>query len=67
MTFVIFQGKSEFIGRALARPSIKLKEDGYVRPHLEWYDLFRGPDNAGELLAAFELLQVSLSVNWCLY
>ncbi|KAF2368428.1 C2 domain [Trinorchestia longiramus] len=50
-------GKSEFIGRTLARPSIKLKEDGYVKPHLEWYDLHRGNDSAGELLAAFELLQ----------
>ncbi|MPC26740.1 Fer-1-like protein 6 [Portunus trituberculatus] len=50
-------GKSEFIGRALARPHIKLREDPYERPHLEWHDLFRGTDHAGELLATFELLQ----------
>ena len=52
------QGKSEFIGRALARPHIKLRDDPYGRPHLEWHDLFRGTDHAGELLATFELLQV---------
>ncbi|XP_050710389.1 otoferlin-like isoform X3 [Eriocheir sinensis] len=50
-------GKSEFIGRALARPHIKLRDDPYQRPHLEWHDLFRGTDHAGELLATFELLQ----------
>ncbi|KAG0710969.1 Otoferlin [Chionoecetes opilio] len=51
-------GKSEFIGRALARPHTKLRDDPYQRPHLEWHDLFRGTDHAGELLATFELLQV---------
>ncbi|XP_064096144.1 otoferlin-like isoform X4 [Macrobrachium nipponense] len=50
-------GKSEFIGRALARPHIKLREKPYERPHLEWHDLYRGTDHAGELLATFELLQ----------
>ncbi|XP_042243483.1 otoferlin-like isoform X3 [Homarus americanus] len=50
-------GKSEFIGRTLARPHVKLREELYERPHLEWHDLFRGTDHAGELLATFELLQ----------
>lgn len=27
-------------------------------PRLEWWDIYRGPDKAGELLAAFEILQV---------
>ncbi|CAG5134874.1 unnamed protein product [Candidula unifasciata] len=26
-------------------------------PRLEWWEIYRGPDRAGELLAAFELLQ----------
>lgn len=56
--FCYHQGKSEFIGRALARPHIKLREEVYQRPHLEWHDLYRGTDHAGELLATFELLQV---------
>jgi len=41
---------------------VKLLEDDYVRPDfppsLEWYDVHRGMEHAGELLATFELLQV---------
>lgn len=58
---ICLKGKSEFIGRALARPQIRLKENPYHLPSLEWYSLYRGLDHAGELLAAFELLQVSVS------
>jgi hypothetical protein len=25
---------------------------------LEWFEIFRGTDNAGELLAAFEMLEI---------
>lgn len=50
-------GKSEFIGRAIAKPRIKLREHNYVTPSLEWFEITRGLDNAGELLAAFELLE----------
>jgi len=56
------QGKSEFIGRAIAKPVIKGSTEKYEKPNfppqLEWFDVCRGPDMAGELLAAFELLQV---------
>lgn len=51
-------GKSEFIGRAIAKPSIKLKENPYLTPSLEWFDITRGLDNAGELLAAFEMIEI---------
>ncbi|KAK2155008.1 hypothetical protein LSH36_251g03028 [Paralvinella palmiformis] len=55
-------GKAEFIGRALAKPTVKKSDEKYERPNfppqLEWSDICRGPDRAGELLAAFELLQV---------
>lgn len=50
-------GKSEFIGRAIAKPKVKLKEDHYKLPKLEWFEIVRGADNAGELLAAFEMLE----------
>lgn len=55
-------GKSEFIGRAIAKPHVKLRHEPYSKPQyppsLEWFDITRGPDHAGELLAAFELLEI---------
>ncbi|KAI4470846.1 fer-1-like [Holotrichia oblita] len=55
-------GKSEFIGRAMAKPHVKLAEESYSKPKfppsLEWFDISRGTDRAGELLATFELLEI---------
>ncbi|XP_076264991.1 otoferlin-like isoform X1 [Rhynchophorus ferrugineus] len=55
-------GKSEFIGRALAKPHVKLREEPYTKPKfppsLEWFTITRGADHAGELLAVFELLEI---------
>ncbi|ESO87490.1 hypothetical protein LOTGIDRAFT_63021, partial [Lottia gigantea] len=55
-------GKSEFIGRCLCKPVVKQSTEKYdppkFPPRLEWWDITRGMDRAGELLAAFELLQV---------
>ena len=63
--FFIDQGDSEFIGRALARPIVKMACEPYEKPFfppaLEWFQIFRGEEKAGELLAAFELLQVKCS------
>lgn len=60
-------GKSEFIGRALAKPYVKLLEDPYEGPKfpppLEWHEILRGPDHAGELLACFELLEYTKHSN----
>ncbi|XP_067214358.1 otoferlin-like isoform X2 [Linepithema humile] len=54
-------GKSEYIGRAIARPHVKLAAESYTPPQyppsLEWYDVTRGTSRAGELLAVFELLE----------
>lgn len=50
-------GKSEFIGRTISKPIIKLKSCSYTTPTLEWFDITRGLDGAGELLAAFELIE----------
>ncbi|KAH9636494.1 hypothetical protein HF086_002194 [Spodoptera exigua] len=55
-------GKSEFIGRTLAKPRIKSYEDvqggSQSAPSLEWHEITRGDDRAGELLATFELLEI---------
>ncbi|XP_072371523.1 fer-1-like protein 4 [Scyliorhinus torazame] len=48
----------EFIGRAFAAPSVKLQEDSYVRPSLEFHDIYKGQTMGGELLAAFELIEL---------
>ncbi|KAI8499156.1 synaptic vesicle exocytosis [Branchiostoma belcheri] len=57
-------GKSEFIGRALAKPTIKMANERYTLPKfpptLDWYPIFRGQEQAGELLAAFELIQMPI-------
>ncbi|XP_032668321.1 otoferlin-like isoform X1 [Odontomachus brunneus] len=54
-------GKSEYIGRAVARPHVKLASESYTPPQyppsLEWYEVTRGASRAGELLAVFELLE----------
>ncbi|KAK6179510.1 hypothetical protein SNE40_011846 [Patella caerulea] len=56
-------GKSEFIGRCLCKPVVKQCIEKYeppkFPPRLEWWDITRGSDRAGELLAAFELLQLA--------
>ncbi|XP_058469630.1 otoferlin isoform X17 [Solea solea] len=55
-------GKAEFIGRTFAKPTIKMCEEHYgpprFPPQLEYYQVYRGNSTAGELLAAFELLQI---------
>ncbi|KAK7907658.1 hypothetical protein WMY93_016270 [Mugilogobius chulae] len=55
-------GKAEFIGRTFAKPTIKMCDEHYgpprFPPQLEYYQIYRGHCTAGELLAAFELLQV---------
>ncbi|KAI4905566.1 hypothetical protein NFI96_024021, partial [Prochilodus magdalenae] len=55
-------GKAEFIGRTFAKPLCKMVDEHYgpprFPPQLEYYQIYRGNCTAGELLAAFELLQI---------
>uniref|UniRef100_A0A673XNH5 Otoferlin a n=1 Tax=Salmo trutta TaxID=8032 RepID=A0A673XNH5_SALTR len=55
-------GKAEFIGRTFAKPITKMCDEHYgpprFPPQLEYYQIYRGNSTAGDLLAAFELLQV---------
>ncbi|XP_017538292.1 otoferlin isoform X4 [Pygocentrus nattereri] len=55
-------GKAEFIGRTFAKPLSKMVDEHYgpprFPPQLEYYQIYRGNCPAGELLAAFELLQI---------
>ena len=56
------QGKDEYIGRTIAKPTVKMSNERYESPKfppkLDWYQIYRGVTKAGEILASFELLQV---------
>lgn len=56
------QGKADFMGRTFAKPVVKMSDEQYCPPRfppqLEYYQIYRGNSTAGDLLAAFELLQV---------
>uniref|UniRef100_A0AAY4BAL4 Otoferlin n=1 Tax=Denticeps clupeoides TaxID=299321 RepID=A0AAY4BAL4_9TELE len=55
-------GKAEYIGRTFAKPITKMIDEHYgpprFPPQLEYYQVYRGSSLAGDLLAAFELLQI---------
>ncbi|XP_064412394.1 otoferlin isoform X4 [Latimeria chalumnae] len=55
-------GKAEFMGRTFAKPVVKMSDERYCPPRfppqLEYYQIYRGNSTAGDLLAAFELLQI---------
>ncbi|CAH2245475.1 otoferlin isoform X3 [Pelobates cultripes] len=55
-------GKADFMGRTFAKPLVKMSDEGYSSPRfppqLEYYQIYRGNSTAGDLLAAFELLQI---------
>lgn len=50
------------MGRTFAKPVVKMADEHYgpprFPPQLEYYQIYRGNGAAGEMLAAFELLQV---------
>ncbi|NWU89567.1 OTOF protein, partial [Upupa epops] len=55
-------GKADFMGRTFAKPVVKMCDEQYCAPRfppqLEYYQIYRGNSTAGDLLAAFELLQI---------
>ncbi|NXF73778.1 OTOF protein, partial [Sclerurus mexicanus] len=55
-------GKADFMGRTFAKPVVKMSDEQYspprFPPQLEYYQIYRGNSTAGDLLAAFELLQI---------
>ena len=46
------------MGRAVGKPHIQLCEDSYKIQKLEWFQIYRGMEEAGELLSAFEMFEV---------
>ncbi|XP_040588599.1 fer-1-like protein 4 [Mesocricetus auratus] len=54
-------GPAVFLGRALAAPRVKLIEDPYQRPELQFFPLRKGSQAAGEVIATFELIEMDYS------
>ncbi|XP_068171710.1 fer-1-like protein 4 isoform X2 [Antennarius striatus] len=49
------------LGRAFAEPEFKTVEQYYEKPRLRFFDINMGRSSAGELLAAFELIELDYS------
>ncbi|XP_069010516.1 fer-1-like protein 6 isoform X2 [Embiotoca jacksoni] len=56
-------GKAEYLGATVAVPEVRLTSDPYTPPILQYSPLHCGSQEGGELLAAFELLQVGRPVG----
>uniref|UniRef100_A0A7N6B0G8 C2 domain-containing protein n=1 Tax=Anabas testudineus TaxID=64144 RepID=A0A7N6B0G8_ANATE len=54
-------GSPKPLGRAFAEPEFKPVEQYYQKPRLRFYDISMGRVPAGELLAAFELIELDYS------
>ncbi|XP_032318095.1 fer-1-like protein 4 [Camelus ferus] len=54
-------GPPVFLGRALAALRVKLMEDPYQRPELQFFPVRKGPRAAVELIATFELIELDYS------
>ncbi|NXE96811.1 FR1L4 protein, partial [Menura novaehollandiae] len=54
-------GSPEFLGQAFAVPQVKLVDEPYTKPALQFFDFYRGTKTAGELIATFELIELDYS------
>ncbi|CAK6967621.1 fer-1-like protein 6, partial [Scomber scombrus] len=51
-------GKAEYLGATVAVPEVRLASDTYTPPTLQYSPLHCGSQSGGDLLAAFELVQI---------
>lgn len=51
-----FQGQDEFLGRNMCQPTVCLQPSVRRPPRLRWFPITCRQQQAGEVLAAFELL-----------
>ncbi|NXO02474.1 FR1L4 protein, partial [Rhinopomastus cyanomelas] len=54
-------GSPEFLGQALAVPQVKLVDEPYTKPTLQFFDFYKSTKAAGELVATFELIELDYS------
>ena len=55
---LLSKGQDEFMGRCVVTPLVKMNGQEPPAPRLLWYDITRVGEEAGEILAAFELFLV---------
>ena len=53
------------MGRCVVTPLVKMNGQEPPAPRLLWYDITRVGEEAGEILAAFELFLVCAAANLC--
>ncbi|NXL84493.1 FR1L6 protein, partial [Alectura lathami] len=51
-------GKAEYIGSTVAAPEVRLADQKYEPPKLSYHPVYCGSLSGGDLLAAFELLEI---------
>ncbi|KPP67586.1 fer-1-like protein 6-like [Scleropages formosus] len=51
-------GKAEYLGSTVTVPVVQLLQDPYTPPQLQYSPLYCGSQSGGDLLGAFELLQI---------
>ncbi|PKK19150.1 fer-1-like protein 4 [Columba livia] len=61
LRFMAQEGSPEFLGQAFAVPQVKLVDEPYTTPPLQFFDFYKGTKAAGELIAAFELIELDYS------
>ncbi|KAM6242733.1 fer-1-like protein 4 isoform 3-T3 [Spheniscus humboldti] len=54
-------GSPEFLGHAFAVPQVKLVDEPYTKPALQFFDFYKGTKAVGELIATFELMELDYS------
>ncbi|NXV23773.1 FR1L4 protein, partial [Cepphus grylle] len=54
-------GSPEFLGQAFAVPQVKLVDEPYTKPDMQFFDFYKGTKAAGELIATFELIELDYS------
>nr|XP_009914816.1 PREDICTED: fer-1-like protein 4 isoform X7 [Haliaeetus albicilla] len=54
-------GSPEFLGHAFAVPHVKLVDEPYTKPALQFFDFYKGTKAVGELVATFELIELDYS------
>uniref|UniRef100_A0A8C0AN34 C2 domain-containing protein n=1 Tax=Buteo japonicus TaxID=224669 RepID=A0A8C0AN34_9AVES len=54
-------GSPEFLGQAFAVPHVKLVDEPYTKPALQFFDFYKGTKAVGELIATFELIELDYS------